>query len=172
MLGGVSGVRKKTFGKISRLQPASKPSSQPCVFKRVQLQQLFSNPAQPAASTHASSQHPHVQPAPTLAASTHACSHHDTHPSLVHSRVFSNECNSNNLSNRAQPACSQHPRVQRAPTFAASTHACSQHDMLAASITRLQVAPTLAASTHACSQHLRLRPAPTLAPTMTNLPPA
>ena len=30
-------------------------------------------------------------------------------------------------------ACSQHPRLQLAPTLAASTHARSHHDMLAAS---------------------------------------
>ena len=125
-----------------------------------------------AASTHGCSQHPHLQPALTLGSSTHACSQHDTHPSLVHSRVFSNECNSNNFS-RIQHnvvaarthACSQHPRLhqhphlQPAPTLAASTHACSQH-------LRLQPAPTRAARTHACSQHPRLQAAPTLVATM------
>ena len=37
---------------------------------------------------------------------------------------------------------------------------------------RLQPAPTLAASTRACSQHPRLQPAPTLAATMTCVQPA
>ena len=125
------------------------------------------------------------------------------HPSHVHSRVFSNECNSNNFSRiqhnvfaASTHACSQHPRLQPAPTLAASTHACSQHPRMQPAHAsrqhpRLQAAPTLAgsthacrqhprvqpapplpASTHACSQHPRLQPAPTLAATMTCLPPA
>ena len=93
-------------------------------------------------------------------------------------------------------ACSQHPRLQPAPTLAASTHACSQHlrmqpDHASRQHPRLQAAPTLAGSTHACrqhprlqpapplpagthacSQHPRLQPAPTLSATMTCLPPA
>ena len=50
-------------------------------------------------------------------------------------------------------ACSQHPRLQPAPTLAARTHACSPHP-------RVQPAPTLAGSTHACCHHARLQPAP------------
>ena len=107
---------------------------------------------QPAPTLAASTQHPHLQPALTLASSTHACSQHDTHPSPMHSRVFSKECNSNNFS-RIQHnvvaarthACSQHPRLQPAPALAASTHPCSQHPCL-------QPAPTLAASTYTCSR--------------------
>ena len=125
-----------------------------------------------AASTHGCSQHPHLQPALTLASSTHACSQHDTHPSLVHSRVFSNECNSNNFSRiqhnvfaASTHACSQHPRLQPAPTLAASTHACSQHPRMQPAHAsrqhpRLQAAPTLAGSTHACCHHACLQPAP------------
>ena len=62
-------------------------------------------------------------------------------------------------------ACSQHPRLQPAPTLAVSTHACSQHPRMQPAHAsrqhpRLQAAPTLAGSTHACCHHARLQPAP------------
>ena len=63
-----------------------------------------------AASTHACSQHPRSQPAPTLAVSTYACSQ-TTLAGSIH-------------------VCRQHPRLQAAPTLAGSTHACSQHPRL------------------------------------------
>ena len=78
----------------------------------------------PLQISYVCSQHPRLQPAPTLAASTHACG--------------------------------QHPRVQPAPMLAASIHTSSQHP-------RVQPAPTLAARTHACSRHPRLQPASTRA---------
>ena len=90
---------------------ASKSCAQPCVFKRVHLQQLFSNLAQRVCS-----QHLRVQPAPTLAASTHARSQH---PRLQSAPTM-------------QPAHAsrQHPRLQAAPTLAGSTHACCHHARL------------------------------------------
>ena len=70
-----------------------------------------------------------------------------------------------NVCEASTHACSQHPRLQPAPTLAVSTHACSQHPRMQPAHAsrqhpRLQAAPTLAGSTHACCHHERLQPAP------------
>ena len=74
-----------------------------------------------AASTHACSQHPRSQPAPTLAVSTHACSQ----PTLAGSIHV----------------CRQHPRLQAAPTLVATMNACSQHPTRAAAISPANAHP-------------------------------
>ena len=74
-----------------------------------------------AASTHACSQHPRSQSAPTLAVSTHACSQ----PTLAGSIHV----------------CRQHPRLQAAPTLVATMHACSQHPTRAAAISPANAHP-------------------------------
>ena len=74
-----------------------------------------------AASTHACSQHPRSQSAPTLAVSTHACSQ----PTLAGSIHV----------------CRQHPRLQAAPTLVATMNACSQHPTRAAAISSANAHP-------------------------------